>query len=246
MHRIIDVSAVERDINELDQKEQALQVELAGVRLLRAELKKFLDISGTYQAMPTEVNLIEDEPVAERAAVETTAEERAAEGATEALYSSIPAAGSEGSAAAEEQGDGERTPVPVEVAGQETGQETETGQEPPANPSEPAAAGEVQLGGVAADASSTYARTIHLRRDRTNQQTKVAMAVVRNFRPGEVLTATDAAAKIAGVIPHPNSTTPAHHLSSFLYREANGENGILERIEPGRYRVRSNADQLIH
>lgn len=84
-----------------------------------------------------------------------------------------------------------------------------------------------------------------LKRDSGKRQTEVAVRLVQMFRPGEIFTTLDAAERLNVTFPLPPDVTRAHHLSSYLSREADAKNGVLDRLSVGEYRLRNAARALV-
>jgi hypothetical protein len=80
-----------------------------------------------------------------------------------------------------------------------------------------------------------------LKRRPDTRQTQIALALTRDFRPGDILTAKDCAAKWGDRFVHPEGTVqPGHYISSFLIKEAMAQNGLLQRVGVGQYRLKEN------
>lgn len=89
-------------------------------------------------------------------------------------------------------------------------------------------------------------RDMTLKRQPDKRQTQIALALTRDFRPGDILTAQDCARKWGERFVHPEGVVqPGHYISAFLIKEARAINGLLERVEPGKYRLREHPEQYL-
>ncbi len=84
-----------------------------------------------------------------------------------------------------------------------------------------------------------------LRRNPDLRQTQIAKRLGETFEPGDTLTAVEAQEKLGALLDNSTGITRVHFVSSFLAREADATNGILERLEVGKYRLRPNAKDLV-
>lgn len=87
-----------------------------------------------------------------------------------------------------------------------------------------------------------------LKREPGTRQTRIAQEVLKTYKPGDVLTAGTLALALKGKFKHPaGKIQDSHYLSSYLNKEAQCVNGILERTHRvrGEYRIKPNADELV-
>lgn len=87
-----------------------------------------------------------------------------------------------------------------------------------------------------------------LKREPGRRQTEIAQEILRQFRPGEIVSARVVAAKFGRKFVHPGGKIhPTHYLSAYLNKEAQCANGILERTGDirGEYRIKADAEELL-
>lgn len=107
-------------------------------------------------------------------------------------------------------------------------------------------AGKHKSNGKARPTAVKVVPAITLHRDPAKRQTIVATRLVERYEPGEIFTIREAVEHLGSLpLSRPKGVSEIHHLSSFLSREADARNGVLERINRGKYRLRSNAQTLI-
>lgn len=82
-----------------------------------------------------------------------------------------------------------------------------------------------------------------LDRDPQKQQTKIAVALAQRYHPGEILTSHGAAETTKDIITDTSGVQPQHFIVNYMTREALAVNGIVERVDRGRWRLRDDAVQ---
>lgn len=83
----------------------------------------------------------------------------------------------------------------------------------------------------------------NLVRNPDKTQTKIAKIIVENYQPGNVFTLESILDKLRHFVP--DGKKPGQWIGTYMSREMNHGNGILEKEGPARYRLRDNAAKIL-